>query len=157
MRLLGVVVAAAVSWYAAPAMGQNTSPSLICAVYGDEDGALNALEELRHRVDRDEVDSIRSYAVVSRDWFGNVHVVRSDQRLGTIAAAVVEALTGRPPAGMPYEDFEILRESLRPGRSALVAALEEQWAVDLARSLYHTGDPRRVLRSKLDECLAKLP
>jgi hypothetical protein len=150
MRWHGVVVAAAIGWYAAPAMGQNSSPSLICAVYGSQDGALTAFDELRRNpVDREEFDNIGSYVVVVRDELGVLHLVRTDGRGGTVAALVVAGLNGRGPVGVSFEDLETIRDSLKPGRSALVATLEDDWAVDLARSLHHTTDARRVMRRKI--------
>jgi hypothetical protein len=144
----GVVVAAAIGWYAAPAMGQNSSPSLICAVYGTQDGALTALDDLR-QFDREQMQSIRSYVVVYRDDIGLLHWVRTDGRDGSMAVSVVEGLDGRSPAGVSRDDLETFKRSLTPGRSALVATLEDDWAIDLARSLHHSTDARRVMRRKI--------
>jgi hypothetical protein len=142
-----------VAQIATPAPAQNAPTSLICAVYDRADGALNAFEELRS-LDRESMDSVRAYALISKDAFGRVRTQRIHAGASTLPASVVDRLAGLTPrstVAMPSEALGEIEEALRPDSSALVIVLEADWAIDLARSMYHTNaNARRVLRARLE-------
>jgi uncharacterized membrane protein len=172
MRVIfAAVIAGALAWAATPARAQQTPQSLIYAVYDNETGAMDAYKSLQ-QAQREKVVRLESYAVVSKDANGKVHVQRSNQKKGTIAGAVVGGLIGSlgGPAGaavgataggamgratgeafgIPREDIKAIKDTLAPGSSALIAVVDERWVGDLSRSLQQT-DARRILQTKVEQ------
>jgi uncharacterized membrane protein len=169
--MFAAVIAGGLAWAATPARAQDSPQSLIYAVYDNETGAMNAYKSLQ-QAQREQVVRLDSYAVISKDAKGKVHVQRSNQKKGTIAGAVVGGLIGSlgGPAGaavgataggavghatgeavgIPREDIRAIKDTLSPGSSALVTVLEERWVGDLSRSLQQT-DARRILQTKVEQ------
>jgi uncharacterized membrane protein len=149
---------------AAPPMPQ----SLVYAVYDGENTAKSAYDAMKES-QRQGVVHIDSFAVISKDQKGHVHV-KSTQKKGARTGAVVGALVGLlgGPAGVaagaaagggigyltgnavgiPRDTINQIKTSLVPGSSAIVAVLDERWAADLESSL-RAADAKQVLDSKL--------
>jgi uncharacterized membrane protein len=162
------IAVGALAWMATAARAQEPQ-SLIYAVYEDENGAMKAYKSLQEAQKQQSV-KMESYAVVSKDAKGKVHVQRSNQKKGSIAGAVIGGLIGAlaGPAGaavgaatgglvghatgevtgVPREDIKAIKDTLSPGNSALVAVVDERWASDLSRSMQQT-EARRVLQTKI--------
>src|SRR6266542_3706070 len=117
--------------------------SLVYAVYDSEHGAKDAFDAMK-QTQREGVIHIDSFAVISKNQKGHVHV-QSTQKRGARAGAVVGALVGAigGPAGaaagaaagggigfltgdsvgIPRADINAIKASLTPGSSALVAVV----------------------------------
>src|SRR4030095_15996255 len=95
-----ILVAGGVAWAATPAPAQEPAQSLIYAVYDNESGAMNAFKSMQE-AQHEQIIRLQSYAVVSKDAKGKVHVQRSNQKKGTIAGAVIGGVIGslRGPGG----------------------------------------------------------
>jgi uncharacterized membrane protein len=174
-RFAWIVLAACTMTLGAFAVGnlrahaQTSVPqTLVYAVYDSEQGAKNAYDAMK-QTQREGVIHIDSFAVVSKDQKGRVHV-HSTQKRGAVAGAVVGALVGAlgGPAGaavgatagggigfltgetvgIPREDIGAIKASLTPGSSALVAVVDERWVADLERSL-HEAQAKQVLDRKI--------
>ena len=163
-----LVVAGGLAWAASTARAQEPeAASLVYAVYDNEGGAMNAFKAMQ-QAQKQQVIEMESYAVVSKDAKGKVHVQRSNQKTGTIAGSVVGGLIGAigGPAGsaagglmgraageatgIPTEDIKAIKDTLQPGSSALIAVVDERWVSDVSRSLHQT-DARRVLDTKIQQ------
>jgi uncharacterized membrane protein len=173
-RVVAVMIAGGIAWATIPARAQQTAQSLVYAVYDQETGALDAFKAMQ-QAQRERVIRMQSYAVISKDTKGKVHVQRSNQKKGTIAGTVIGGLIGAlgGPAGaavgataggvagratgeavgIPTQDIKTIKQSLSPGSSALIAVVDERWADDLSRSLQQT-EARRVLESKIEPSAA---
>jgi uncharacterized membrane protein len=152
----------------AKAHAQAVPQSLVYAVYDSESGAKDAFNAMK-QTQRQGVIHIDSFAVISKDEKGHVHV-QSTQRRGARAGAVVGALVGAlgGPAGavagatagggigyltgesvgIPREDINAIKASLKPGTSAVVAVIDERWVADLEQSL-HEAQAKEVLDHKI--------
>jgi uncharacterized membrane protein len=156
---IAVASAVAILGLSGIARAQTETPqSLILAVYDGEDGANNAYKAMKQS-QKEGVIRIDSFAVVSKDPKGKVHV-HSTQKRGAKAGAVIGALIGvlGGPAGVaigagaggglgyltgeavgiPQEDINTIKAALQPGTSALVAVVDDRWAADLERSMKET-------------------
>jgi uncharacterized membrane protein len=167
-RLIAVSVFAIVG-LAGRARAQEEAPqSLVYAVYDGEDGAKKAFQAMQES-QKQGVIKIDSYAVVSKDANGRVHV-KSTQKGGAKAGAVIGALVGLlgGPAGVaigagagggigyltgnavgiPREDIDAIKSSLEPNTSAMVVVLDERWAADLSRALKQ-ADAKQTLEHRI--------
>jgi uncharacterized membrane protein len=153
----------------AKAHAQTSVPqTLVYAAYDTEAGAKDAYNAMK-QTQKEGVIHIDSFAVISKDQKGRVHV-HSTQKRGARAGAVVGALVGAlgGPAGaaagaaagggigyltgesvgIPREDINAIKAALTPGSSALVAVVDERWVADLERSL-HEAQAKQVLDHKI--------
>jgi uncharacterized membrane protein len=142
--------------------------TLVYAVYDSENGAKDAYQAMKQS-QKEGVIHIDSFAVISKDAKGRVHV-QSTQKRGALGGAVVGALVGLigGPAGaaagaaaggglgfltgetvgIPRDDIKAIKSSLEPGNSAIVAVVDERWVADLERSL-HEAQAKQVLDHKI--------
>ncbi len=156
---------------AVSAHAQASAQSLIYAVYDSPTGAMNAFQSMQ-QAQQQQVIRMQSYAVISKDANGKVHVQRSNQKTGTIGGVVIGGLigalggpagvaagaaaggiTGRAAGealGIPTHDIKAIKDRLEPNTSALLAVVDEQWASDVSRSLHQT-EARSVLQSKIEQ------
>jgi uncharacterized membrane protein len=161
-------VAAIGSARLALAQDNSTPLSLVYAVYDGENTAKEAYAAMKDS-QKQGVIHIDSFAVISKDQKGHVHV-KSTQKKGARTGAVVGALVGvlGGPAGMaagaaagggigyltgnavgiPRETINEIKSSLTPGSSAIVAVVEERWVSDLESSM-RAAQAKQVLDSKL--------
>jgi uncharacterized membrane protein len=161
----------------ARAHAQSAAPqSLVYAVYDSEAGAKDAYNAMK-QTQKEGVIHIDSFAVISKDTKGKVHV-QSTQKRSALAGSVIGALVGAlgGPAGaavgatagggigfltgetvgIPREDINAIKASLTPGSSALVAVVDERWVSDLERSL-HEAQAKQVLDHKIAGSAAQTP
>jgi uncharacterized membrane protein len=159
----------AVAALAAPALRAHAKEggqrSIVYATYDDEQGARKAFDLLR-KAEKEKLIGIESYAIISKDERGKVHV--RDQRkktagtgaivgavvgvvggpvgvvLGAGAGGAVGYLTG-DAVGMPKEAVEQIKTSLEPGQSAVIAIVEERSVEDVTEDLQR-GQARQMLR-----------
>jgi len=155
-RWVSVLVGVAALGAIRLASAQGPAPqTLIFAVYDNEKAAKDAFAAMKDG-QRKGLIQIDSYAVVSKDQKGRVHVKstqRRHARTGAIVGALVGVLGG--PIGMaagaaagggigyltgnavgiPREKIEEMKSSLDPGMSGIVAVVEERWVADLEASL----------------------
>jgi uncharacterized membrane protein len=142
--------------------------SLVFAVYDSEDGAANAYKAMKES-QKEGVIHVDSFAVISKDAKGKVHV-HSTQKRGATAGAVIGALVGvlggpvgvavgagaggglgyltGSAVGIPKEDIDTIKASLEPGMSAVVAVIDERWAADLQRSMQE-AQAKQVLEHRI--------
>jgi uncharacterized membrane protein len=166
--IAAAVAVATVGWFAAVKAQSTVPQSLVFASYDSENGARDALKAMK-QTQREGVIHIDSFAVVSKDMKGHVHV-QSTQKRGATAGAVVGALVGvlggpvgaavgataggalgyltGEAVGIPREDINAIKSSLAPGTSAIVAVVDERWLADLERSL-HEAQAKQVLDHKI--------
>jgi uncharacterized membrane protein len=153
-----------------------TPQSLVYAVYDGEDTAKNAYAAMKDS-QKQGVIHIDSFAVISKDQKGKVHV-KSTQKKGARAGAVVGALVGvlggpvgvaagaaagggigyltGNAAGIPRETINDIKASLVPGTSAIVAIIDERWASDLESSM-RAAEAKRVLNYQLSSPGSQAP
>jgi uncharacterized membrane protein len=168
-RLISVLAGVAAIGSVPLARAQGPAPeSLVYAVYDSETAAKDAYAAMKDS-QRQGVIHIDSFAVISKDQKGHVHV-KSTQKHGARTGAIIGALIGvlGGPAGaaagaaagggvgyltgdavgIPQDKINEIKSSLTPGTSAIIAVLEERWAADLEQSLRAT-EAKQVLDSKL--------
>jgi uncharacterized membrane protein len=149
---------------------QTTTPrALVYAAYDTQDGAKQAYDAMKETQKQGSVH-IDAFAVVSKDTNGRVHV-RSTQERDAVAGAVVGALVGAVggPAGaavgagagggigfltgdavgIPREEINAIKSSLKPGSSAVIAVLDQRWVSDVERSL-HDAQSIEVLDHRIE-------
>lgn len=149
----------------APAAAPQT---LVFAVYDSDKAAKEAFDAMKDS-QKKGVIRIDSYAVISKDQKGRVHV-KSTQRRGARTGAIIGGIIGilGGPAGVavgaaagggigyltgnavgiPRDKIEEIKSSLTPGSSAIVAVIDEQWAASLEDSL-RAAQAKQVLDQKL--------
>jgi uncharacterized membrane protein len=142
--------------------------SLVYAVYDGENAAKDAYAAMKES-QKQGVIHIDSFAVISKDQKGRVHV-KSTQKKGARAGAVIGALVGvvggpvgvaagaaaggglgyltGNAVGIPRETINDIKASLVPGTSAIVAIIDERWAADLEGSM-REAQAKRVLNYQL--------
>ena len=151
------------------AQAQTGGPqSLVFAAYDNPEGAQDAYKSMKES-QKQGVIHIEAFSVISKDDTGRVRV-HSTQKRGARAGAIVGALVGAiaGPGGMvagagaggglgyltgsavgiPREDINAIKASLRPGTSALIAVVDERRVADLERSL-HEAHAKQVLDRRL--------
>lgn len=158
-RLFGWSVTAALATAAASGIAgaQATVPrALVYAAYDTQGGAKDAYSAMQE-TQRQGAVHIDAFAVVSKDTSGRVHV-QSTQKRDALAGSVVGALVGvvGGPAGVaigagaggglgfltgdavgiPREDINAIKASLKPDTSAVIAVLDQRWVSDVERSLH---------------------
>jgi uncharacterized membrane protein len=138
---------------------------LIVAAFQDEQGAENALTELKN-AKREQLIAIKDAAVIRRDVNNKVHI--KDVRdvgggkgavagaifgtaialltgpvgivIGGAAGALVGGLTAKAvDTGLPNKRLKELAEALKPGTSAIVAIIEHTWVTDIEQMMADAG------------------
>jgi len=153
--VVSLVVSSSLCLSAAGVRAGEKTETLVYAAYDGEDTAGQVFKTMQ-AAQRDTGERIESYAVVSKDLKGKVHV--RDQRsrdagVGAVLGGVVGVVGG--PAGVaagaatggavgyltgvavgiPRETVEKIRTSLTPNTSALVVVLDDKWVKDVERDM----------------------
>ena len=137
---------------------------LIVAAFQDQDGAKQALQELK-QAKKDHLIKIENAAVIEKDQKGKVHFKETKDMGGgkgaviggvvggaigllfppaVIATAGVGALVGGLAAklsdgGFKDDRLKKIGESLTPGSSAIVAVIDHVWVAQLEQELAEAG------------------
>jgi uncharacterized membrane protein len=172
---VGVVtalIAGSMSGAVARAQGVETgsldSKSLIYATYKGESTAGQVFKTMRS-AQGSTGERIESYAVVSKDLKGKVHVRdqrRTDAGVGAVVGAVI-GLWGGPlgiaigaqaggiagyltgdAVGISRDRVESMKQALTPGSSALVVVLEDRWVQDLEKDM-RQAHAREVIATQI--------
>jgi uncharacterized membrane protein len=157
----------------------DTPVELIVAAFQDENGAEEALQELR-QAKKERLIGIQDAAVIRRDANDKVHI--KDVRdvgggkgavagavigtaiallsgpagivLGGAVGALVGGLTAKAvDTGLPNDRLKELSEALKPGTSAIVAVIEHRWVTDIEEAMAEAG--AAVMREALKADIAK--
>lgn len=164
--LVGVAALGAIR--IASAQGPAAPQTLVFAVYDNEKAAKDAFAAMKDG-QKKGVIRIESFAVVSKDQKGRVHV-KSTQRRSARTGAIIGALVGvlGGPVGMaagaaagggigylsgnavgiPRAKINEMKDSLEPGSSGIIAVVEERWVADLEASL-QAAHAKQVLDYKI--------
>jgi uncharacterized membrane protein len=147
---------------------QVSSQTLIYATYEGEETAGNVFKEIKAN-QKSTGEHIESYAVVSKDVKGKVHVrdQRSrDAKVGAVLGAVIGAVGGPVGAaagaaaggslgyltgnevGITKDTVENMKTSLTPGSSALTVVLDDRWVQDVEKGLKQ-ANARHVVAEKI--------
>ena len=168
-RLVPVVVLAVVGISAIGLRAMTTSETLIYAVYDGQDTAGNVFKSMRSSQGSQTGERIESYAVVSKDLKGKVHVRdqrRRDAGVGAVLGGVI-GLVGGPvgvaagaaaggaigyltgdAVGISRDKVESMRSSLTPDSSALIVVLDDRWVNDVERGL-NQANARAVIANQI--------
>ena len=132
-----------------------SSQSLIYATYDGEDTAGQVFKTMKEN-QKATGEKILSYAIVSKDLKGKVHVRdqrKHDARVGAILGGVIGVVGGPAGAvagaaaggslgyltgnevGISKENVETMKTSLTPGSSALAVILDDRWVQDVEKGL----------------------
>jgi uncharacterized membrane protein len=150
------------------ATAQDSSQSLIYAAYQGEDTAGQVFKEMKTN-QKATGEKILSYAVVSKDLKGKVHVrdQRSrDAKVGAVLGGVIGVVGGPAGAaagaaaggslgyltgnevGISKDMVENMKSSLTPGTSALAVVLDDRWVKDVQKGL-EQAHARSVVAEKI--------
>ena len=142
--------------------------TLIYAVYDGQDRASEVFKTMKSAQDATG-ERIESYAVVSRDLDGTVHVRdqrKRDAGVGAVVGGVVGLVGGPAVAalaagagglvgyltgdavGIPLEKVESMKASLTPDSSALVVVLDDRWVKDAEKNMQQ-AQARQIIGSQL--------
>jgi uncharacterized membrane protein len=169
IRTVGVVGLLGIAWSAPllPAEQQVASQSLVYASYEGEEAASNVFKTMKAN-QKATGEHILSYAIVSKDPKGKVHVRdqrKKDARVGAIMGAVIGVVGGPAGAvagaaaggslgyltgddvGISKDMVEQMKSSLTPGSSALAVVLEDRWVKDVVKDLKQ-AQARQVIADK---------
>jgi uncharacterized membrane protein len=142
----------------------NVPVQLIVAAFQDENGAKQALQQLK-QAKKEHLIKIENAAVIRKDAQGKVHIDETRDMKGgkgaaiggvtgaalgiltggaTLAIAGASALVGGLAAklrdsGFKDDRLRQLGASLRPGSSAIVAIIDHIWVAELERELREAG------------------
>jgi uncharacterized membrane protein len=167
---LGVVALAGMALIASRAMPaqQISSQTLVYAAYEGVDTAGNVFKTMKAN-QKATGERIESYAVVSKDMKGKVHVRdqrRRDARVGAVLGAVIGVLGGPAGAaagaaaggslgyltgnevGISRDMVDKMTASLTPGSSALAVVLDDRWVQDVEKGL-NQAQARQVVAEKI--------
>jgi uncharacterized membrane protein len=165
-------------------MQEQAPLQAVAAAFPDEEGASQALKELRS-VDRDLI-GVRQAAVLVRTADGKLHVkephhVGRGAVLGGLAGAVVGLIAGPVgwvavggaavgalaarlrDSGFPDARLREIGEALTPGTSALVAIIEHRWVQRFEEQLRAAGVRYAIeaikadVAAQLEETRAEVP
>jgi uncharacterized membrane protein len=137
-------------------MSQEAPVQAIVAAFSDENGASDALKDLRSL--GGDVLGVKEAAVLVRDDDGKLeiresHHVKKGAVMGGIAGAVVGLIAGPVgwvavggaavgalaarlrDSGFADERLRQVGESLKPGTSALIVIVEHRWVLDVQQRL----------------------
>lgn len=142
----------------------EASVQLIVAAYETEDGAKNAVAELK-KAKKDKLVAITDAAILRKDAKGRVHITETADMgggqgaaFGGVVGAAVGAIAGAALAGpvaigalvgglaaklrdSGFDNKRLARlgRSLPPSSSALVAVVDHKWAKKIVKGLEKTG------------------
>jgi uncharacterized membrane protein len=137
---------------------------LIVAAFQDEDGAKNALKELKV-AKKEHLIKIDNAAVIRKDQKGKVHIKETKDMgggkgavIGGVVGAAIGILTGGAglvlagggalvgglaaklrDGGFKDERLKKVGEGLTPGSSAIVAVIEHKWVPELEKEMQEAG------------------
>jgi uncharacterized membrane protein len=164
IALTGVALAAS-----GIARGQQVnSQTLVYASYEGEDTASKVFKTMKAN-QKATGEHIESYAIVSKDIKGKVHVLdqrKKDARVGAVLGGVIGVLGGPAGAvagaavggslgyltgnevGFSKDMVQQMTDSLTPGSSALAVVLEDRWVQDVEKGLQQ-AQARQVVAEKI--------
>ena len=167
LAIVGTVGATSLARLHAQSQSQP-SETLVYAVYDGQDTALQAFKTMRS-AQAETGERIESYAVVSKDMKGKVHVRdqrKRDSGVGAVLGAVV-GLVGGPlgvaagataggavgyltgdAVGISRDNVESMKASLTPNSSALVVVLEDRWVQNVERDM-NQAHAREVIANQI--------
>jgi uncharacterized membrane protein len=168
-RAIACLAAALVVGLGAAAMrAADRSETLVYAVYDGQDTAGHVFQSMKN-AQHDTGERIESYAVVSKDLKGKVHVRdqrRRDAGVGAVLGGVI-GLIGGPAGvaagvaaggavgyltgdavGIPRDKVETMRSSLTPDSSALVVVLNDRWVENVERDM-NQAHARAVIANQI--------
>src|SRR4051812_34182218 len=142
----------------------NVPVQLIVAAFQDENGAKQALKQLK-QAKKEHLIKIENAAIIRKDAKGKIHIDETRDMKGgkgaaiggvtgaalgiltggaTLAIAGASALIGGLAAklrdsGFKDDRLKQLGASLRPGSSAIVAVIDHIWVAELERELREAG------------------
>lgn len=163
-----VMLNAGTAKVAAQGTAADQSKTLVFATYNGQDRASEVFKTMKS-AQGETGERIESYAVVSKDPSGKVHV--RDQRktdagvglvvggviglVGGPAGAAVGAATGGAigyltgdAAGIPRDVVDNMKQSLTPDSSAIVVVLEDRWVQDVERDMKQ-AQAREVISNQI--------
>lgn len=168
-RAIACLAAALVVGLSAGAMrAADRSETLVYAVYDGQNTAGQAFQSMKN-AQHETGERIESYAVVSRDLKGTVHV--RDQRkrdagvgavlggvigliggpagvaAGAAAGGAIGYLTG-DAVGIPRDKVETMKSSLTPDSSALVVILDDRWVQNVEHDM-NQAHARAVIANQI--------
>ena len=137
---------------------------LIVAAFQDEDGAKNALKELK-AAKKEHLIKIDNAAIIRKDEKGKVHIKETKDMgggkgavIGGVVGAAIGILTGGAglvlagggaligglaaklrDSGFKDERLKKVGEGLTPGSSAIVAVIEHKWVPELEKEMQEAG------------------
>src|SRR5262249_21933334 len=141
---------------------------LVYAAYEGEDTAGNVFKTMKTS-QKATGEHILSYAVVSKDMKGKVHVRdqrKKDARVGAVLGAVIGVVGGPvgvaagaaaggslgyltgDEVGISKDMVDKMKASLTPGSSALAVVLEDRWVQDVEKGL-REAQARAVVAEKI--------
>jgi uncharacterized membrane protein len=147
---------------------QVSSQSLVYASYAGEDTASKVFQTMKAN-QKATGERIESYAIVSKDMKGKVHVLdqrRKDARVGAVLGGVIGVLGGPAGAvagaavggslgyltgnevGISKDMVQQMTDSLTPGSSALAVVLDDRWVQDVEKGL-RQAQARQVVAEKI--------
>jgi uncharacterized membrane protein len=168
-KITTALIAAVVATTAVGARALVTSETLIYAVYDGQDTAGSVFKSIRASQGSQTGERIESYAVVSEDLKGKVHV--RDQRhrdsgVGAVLGGVI-GLVGGPAGvaagaaaggalgyltgdavGIPRDKVIEMQSSLTPNSSALIVVLADRWVSDVEKGL-NQANARAVIANQI--------
>lgn len=145
-------------------MSKDVPVQLIVAAFTDENGASEALEELKE-AKRERMIGIQAAAVLKKDQGGKLHIKETADMgggkgaaLGGVAGAAIGLIAGPAlvvpvavgalvgglaakwrDSGFSDERLKKLGEGLKPGSSAIVAVVELTWVAEVQDELAQEG------------------
>jgi uncharacterized membrane protein len=164
---VAVLTAGAVGAAVLRAAGDR-SESLIYAVYNGQDTAAQVYKTMKS-AQGSTGERIESYAVVSKDLKGTIHVRdqrKTDAGVGAVVGGVIGLLGGPvgvaagataggaigfltgEAVGIPRDKVESMKQSLTPDSSALVVVLDDRWVQDVERDL-NQAHARAVIANQI--------
>jgi uncharacterized membrane protein len=167
--LCGILVVGIAFMASRPVAAQDVkSQTLIYAAYDGENTANNVFKEMKAN-QKATGEHIQSYAIVSKDMKGKVHVRdqrERDAKVGAVLGGVIGAVGGPAGAaagaaaggsvgyltgnevGISKDMVEQMKSSLTPGSSALAVVLEDKWVEDVDKAL-RQANARQVVAEKI--------
>jgi uncharacterized membrane protein len=146
----------------------QSSQTLIYAAYDGEDTAGKVFQTMKAN-QKATGEHIESYAIVTKDMKGKVHVRdqrKKDARVGAILGGVIGVLGGPVGAvagaaaggsigyltgnevGISKDMIDKMTASLTPGSSALAVVLDDRWVKDLEKEMQQ-AQARQVVAEQI--------
>jgi uncharacterized membrane protein len=135
----------------------TTRMTLIFAVFPGQSGAKQAMDEME-RAQKEKVEHLESYAVVSKDQKGNIKVQEKRGEIDGVVALLGRGPTGGPndtatsaagnPAGISKANADKIRNMLTTGNSAIMLLVPASHVGDM-HSMMEQAHAKQVLDAKL--------